>query len=57
MTHLRRLTTTIRPVGDGTSTSTILAHAIFADGLRNVVAEASTIDIERGLALEPEMAT
>ena len=26
------------PVGDGTSTSTILAHAIFADGVRNVVA-------------------
>ena len=36
-------------VGDGTSTSTILAHAIFADGLRNVVAGASAIDIKRGL--------
>jgi chaperonin GroEL len=36
-------------VGDGTSTSTILAHAIFADGLRNVVAGASGIDIKRGL--------
>ena len=36
-------------VGDGTSTSTIFAHAIFADGLRNVVAGASAIDIKRGL--------
>jgi chaperonin GroEL len=36
-------------VGDGTSTSTILAHAIFADGLRNVVAGASAIDLKRGL--------
>jgi chaperonin GroEL len=26
-------------VGDGTSTATILAHAVFAEGLRNVVAE------------------
>ncbi|HET7679757.1 MAG TPA: chaperonin GroEL [Xanthobacteraceae bacterium] len=36
-------------VGDGTSTATILAHAMFADGLRNVVAGASAIDIKRGL--------
>ena len=36
-------------VGDGTSTSTILAHAIFADGTRNVVAGASGIDVKRGL--------
>jgi chaperonin GroEL len=36
-------------VGDGTSTSTILAHAIFADGLRNVAAGASAIDLKRGL--------
>ena len=36
-------------VGDGTSTSTILAHAIFSDGVRNVVAGASAIDIKRGL--------
>ncbi len=34
-------------VGDGTSTSTILAHAVFADGVRNVVAGASAIDIKR----------
>jgi chaperonin GroEL len=36
-------------VGDGTSTATLLAHAIFADGVRNVVAGASAIDIKRGL--------
>ncbi|MDK1491228.1 chaperonin GroEL [Sinorhizobium sp. 7-81] len=36
-------------VGDGTTTSTILAHTIFADGLRNVVAGASAIDIKHGL--------
>ncbi len=36
-------------VGDGTSTSTVLAHAIFADGLRNVVAGASAVDLKRGM--------
>jgi chaperonin GroEL len=36
-------------VGDGTSTSTILAHAIMLDGVRNVTAGASAIDIKRGL--------
>ncbi len=36
-------------VGDGTSTSTVLAHAIFAEGVRNVAAGASAIDIKRGL--------
>ena len=36
-------------VGDGTSGSTVLAHAMFADGVRNVVAGASAIDLKRGL--------
>jgi chaperonin GroEL len=36
-------------VGDGTSTATILAHAMYADGLRNVTAGASAIDLKRGL--------
>jgi chaperonin GroEL len=36
-------------VGDGTSTATILAHAVYADGVRNVAAGASAIDIKRGL--------
>ena len=36
-------------VGDGTSTSTLLAQAIFAEGVRNVVAGASAVDLKRGL--------
>jgi chaperonin GroEL len=36
-------------VGDGTSSATILAHAIFGDGVRNVTAGASAIDLKRGL--------
>ena len=33
-------------VGDGTTTSTLLAHAIFAEGVRNVVAGASAIELQ-----------
>jgi chaperonin GroEL len=44
-------------VGDGTSTSTILAHAILADGVRNVVAGASAIDLKRGLDRAAHVAT
>ncbi|HSU31660.1 MAG TPA: chaperonin GroEL [Bryobacteraceae bacterium] len=40
---------TSEAVGDGTTTSTILAHAIYADGVRNVAAGASAIDLKRGL--------
>ena len=36
-------------VGDGTSTATILAHALYADGVRNVTAGASAVDLKRGL--------
>ena len=36
-------------VGDGTSTATILAQAIYAEGLKNVVAGASAVDLKRGL--------
>ena len=36
-------------VGDGTTTSTILAHAIVADGMKNIAAGASAIDLKRGL--------
>src|SRR3974377_2019647 len=36
-------------VGDGTTTAPSLAQAIFADGVRNVVAGASAIDLKRGL--------
>jgi chaperonin GroEL len=36
-------------VGDGTSTATVIAHTLYAEGLRNVVAGASAIDLKRGL--------
>ncbi len=36
-------------VGDGTSTATVLAHALYAEGLRNVTAGASAIDLKRGI--------
>jgi chaperonin GroEL len=36
-------------VGDGTTTATLLAHAILADGLRNLAAGAGAVDIRRGL--------
>jgi chaperonin GroEL len=43
-------------VGDGTTTSTLLAHAIFSEGVRNVVAGASAVDLKRGLDLGLETA-
>jgi len=36
-------------VGDGTTTAILLAHTIFAEGIRNVAAGASAIDLKRGL--------
>jgi chaperonin GroEL len=36
-------------VGDGTTTATLLAAAIYADGVRNIAAGASAIDLKRGL--------
>lgn len=36
-------------VGDGTSTSIVLAHSIFSEGLKNIAAGASAIAIKRGL--------
>ena len=36
-------------VGDGTTTSTILAHALLADGMRNVAAGASAVELRRGM--------
>jgi chaperonin GroEL len=36
-------------VGDGTTTATLLAHAIFTEGVRNVAAGASAIELKRGL--------
>ena len=36
-------------VGDGTSTATVIAQAILADGIRNVTAGASAVDLKKGL--------
>ena len=36
-------------VGDGTTTATLLAHAIFAQGVRNLAAGASAVELKRGL--------
>ncbi len=36
-------------VGDGTTTATLLAHAILTEGVRNVAAGASAVDLKRGL--------
>ncbi|MCC6364421.1 MAG: chaperonin GroEL [Bryobacterales bacterium] len=36
-------------VGDGTTTATVLAFAILAEGIRNIAAGASAIDLKRGL--------
>ena len=36
-------------VGDGTTTATLLASTIFAEGVRNIAAGASAIDLKRGL--------
>jgi chaperonin GroEL len=38
-------------VGDGTTTSTILAYSILAEAVRNVAAGASAIDLKRGIDL------
>ncbi len=37
--------------GDGTTTATILAQAIFSEGLRNVVAGANPMDLKRGIEM------
>ncbi|MEW5742255.1 MAG: chaperonin GroEL [Myxococcota bacterium] len=36
-------------VGDGTTTATLLAHAIFSEGIRNIVAGASGVELKRGI--------
>lgn len=35
--------------GDGTTTATVLAEAIYSEGLRNVAARANPLDLKRGL--------
>lgn len=36
-------------VGDGTTTSTLLAYAIFSEGVKNVTAGAVAVDLKRGM--------
>jgi chaperonin GroEL len=36
-------------VGDGTSTATILAYTLFAEGVKNIAAGAFAVDLKRGL--------
>jgi chaperonin GroEL len=35
--------------GDGTTTATVLAHAIFREGMKNVAAGSNSMDIKRGI--------
>lgn len=43
-------------VGDGTSTSTILAYSLYSEGLRNVAARASSIELKRGIEIGTQTA-
>ncbi|EAK4455487.1 chaperonin GroEL [Campylobacter coli] len=40
---------TAEQAGDGTTTATVLAHAIFKEGLRNITAGANPIEVKRGM--------
>jgi len=42
--------------GDGTTTATVLAHAIVAEGVRNIAAGANPMDLKRGVDLAVKMA-
>jgi chaperonin GroEL len=44
-------------VGDGTTTSTVLAEAIFAEGLKHVIGGASPVAIQRGINKATEVVT
>ncbi len=43
--------------GDGTTTATVLAHAIFKEGLRNITAGANPIEVKRGMDKATEIIT
>jgi chaperonin GroEL len=42
---------TAAKAGDGTTTATVLAEAIYSEGLRNVTAGANPMDVKRGIEL------
>ena len=48
-------TKTSDTAGDGTTTATVLAHYIFKDGMRHVVAGANAMDIKRGIDMAVEV--
>jgi len=50
-------TKTSDTAGDGTTTATVLAHFIFKDGMKHVVAGANAMDIKRGIDLAVETVT
>jgi chaperonin GroEL len=41
--------------GDGTTTATVLAHAIYREGIKNVVAGSSPMDLKRGIEKSVEV--
>ena len=41
--------------GDGTTTATVLAHAIYREGMKHVVAGANPMDIKRGIEKSVEV--
>jgi chaperonin GroEL len=41
--------------GDGTTTATVLAHAIYREGMKHVVAGANTMDIKKGIEKAVEL--
>lgn len=43
--------------GDGTTTATVLAHAIYREGMKNVVAGSNPMDIKRGIEKAVEVIT
>ncbi|NCD11429.1 MAG: chaperonin GroEL [Epsilonproteobacteria bacterium] len=43
--------------GDGTTTATVLAHAIFKEGLRNITAGANPVEVKRGMDKAAEAIT
>jgi chaperonin GroEL len=48
---------TSEAAGDGTTTATVLAQAIYREGLKNVTAGANPMDLKRGIDLAVETVT
>src|ERR1700720_2044355 len=48
---------TANKAGDGTTTATVLAEAIYSEGLRNVAAGANPMDLKRGMDIALKVVT